>query len=126
MAFTGTPVVKQVTDRQVRITGVSLAQGASGVIVLHPFTTPPGGAVVLPVGFQPHTYEYANVPGLVTLQDSISVLINVAATNVAVAVPIAVVKTGTLPTDFTITVTNPGIIEDPNSAALEIYIFFHD
>lgn len=35
MAFTGSPVIKQVSDRMVRITGLSLAAGESGQIGLH-------------------------------------------------------------------------------------------
>lgn|SRR5512142_35811 len=129
MAFTGTPVVKQVSDGIVRITGgeggLSLAAGASGVIVLHGAVTPPPGAIILPVSFQPHTYEFSNIPGgLVTLQDSIDVSNQPAAPGTATAIPVATVKTGTTPADFAITLTNThGATATPN---LEIYVKFHD
>lgn len=128
MAFTGTPVVKQVSDGIVRITagegGLSLAAGASGVIVLHGAVAPPPGAVILPVSFQPHIYEFSNIPGMVTLQDSIDVSNQPAAVGTATAIPVATVKTGTTPADFAITLTNThGATPTPN---LEIYVKFHD
>lgn len=128
MSFTGTPVVKQISDGIVRITagegGLSLAAGASGVIVLHGAVAPPVGAVILPISFQPHPYEFSNIPGLVTLQDSIDVTNQPAAVATATAIPVATVKTGTTPADFAITLTNThGATATPN---LEIYVKFHD
>ena len=53
MAFTGTAVVKKVSDKKIRITGLSLAAGASGDIGLVqnenadvPLTAPMGPAVL--------------------------------------------------------------------------------
>jgi hypothetical protein len=124
MAFTGTAVVKQISDREVRITGVSLAQAASGTIVLHGAVSPPAGSVTLPSSFQPAPYAYGTDTALVSLQDALSIDVRPAATNITVAVPLAVVKTGTTPADFVATLTNPGAVGA--SAALEIYVRFHD
>lgn len=121
MAFTGTATIKQVSDSIVRITGLSLGAGpVSGTIGLH---TETGGApdVVLPVGFQPLTYQYGNVPGLVSLQDSITVDVY-AAGAVTNALQVSVVKTGTTPADFRATVTNSSGSASP---ALEMYVKFH-
>lgn len=124
MAFTGTPVVKQVTDRMVRITGVSLAAAASGVIALHGAVSPPVGAVILPEGFIVGTYDYANTPGVVTLQDAVDVQAKIAATGTTTSVPIATIKTGTTPADFLATLTNGD--DDGATALLEIYVRNHD
>jgi len=128
MAFTGTAVVKQVSDGIVRIAGgeggLSLAAGASGVIVLHGAVTPPVGAVILPVSLQPHPYEFSNIPGVVTLQDSIDVSNQPAAVGTATAIPVATVKSGTTTADFAITLTNTHATTA--TPPLEIYVKFHD
>ncbi len=111
MAFTGTPVVKQVSGNVCRITGISLGLGASGTISLHGGT----GAVKLPAGFQPGPYA------AVTLQDAVDVDAKPAAAG-ATAIPVQVTKTGTTPTDFLATLTNGS---GTNSPALEIYAKFH-
>lgn len=121
MAFTGIATIKQISDREVRITGLSLASGASGTIGLAPAT---GGApdVKLPAAFQPEPYAYGSAT--VQLQDSLEIVAAVAAIGVATAVPIAVVKTGTTPGDFRGTLTNTsGSLASPN---LEIYVKFHE
>src|SRR5262249_35593244 len=103
MAFTGTAVPKQISDSIVRVTGLSLGGGpVSGTIGLHEQT---GVApdVILPIGFQPRTYLYANVPGLVSLQDSIKVDV-IPAGPVVNSLQVDVVKSGTTPADFRITV----------------------
>jgi hypothetical protein len=92
----------------------------SGTIGLHGETgTPP--EVILPVGFQPLTYQYGNVPGLVSLQDSITVEV-AAAGAVTNALQVNVVKTGTTAADFRATVTNSSGSASP---ALEMYVKFH-
>jgi hypothetical protein len=123
MAFTGTPVVKQITDGMVRITGVSLGVAAAGVIMLHGAASPPVGAIVLPEGFIVNTYEYSNTPGLVTLQDCIDVTCKRASTGATTTIPISTVKTGTTHADFRATLTN-GDAEDVTSD-LEIYVRNH-
>jgi hypothetical protein len=97
MAFTGTPVVHYVSDRKVRITGVSLARNVSGTIALHGHAAGPD--VILPAWFQPVVYN--NDHGDVTLQDSIEVTVHLAsATASQVSVAVNVIKTGTTPADF--------------------------
>ena len=121
MAFTGTAVISQVSDRKIRITGLSLAAGASGTIALHSYTGSPTPGVTLPVGFQPDTYT--NSEGAqIQLQDSISIQVNLAAT-VATAVPMFNTKIGTDPTDFLMTVGNGS--GGTASPALEIIVEFH-
>lgn len=119
MAFTGTAVVKQVSDQIVRITGVSLAAGATGTIGLagHTGSTP---NVVLPASFKTEHYAYLgdNVP----FQDCIAVSIEPAeATSNNVLV--APLKSGTTTGDFRITVSNQA---EAASTLLEIYVRFHD
>ena len=120
MAFTGTPVVQQVADNLVRITGVSLAGIASGTIGLATKTTP--AEVSLPEGFQPG--QYSRGDDLVTLQDLVQVSIEYAG---AVDNPVAlsVVKTGTSPADFQIAITNTELAASLASPTLEIYIRGH-
>lgn len=121
MAFTGTATVKQTTDRMVRITGLSLAAGASGTIGLTGATGSAPG-VTLPASFKTLHYVYNGVT--VTFQDCIDLVISNAATGVATAVPISVVKSGTTLADFRITVTNThGSLATP---ALEIVARLHD
>jgi hypothetical protein len=121
MAFTGVAVVKQVADNLVRITGISLASaGASGTIGLFPKTVAPN--VRLPEGLKAHADSRPS--GDVSLQDSIQVEIN-NTSNAAVAQPIQVVKTGTKPEDFVITLTNNSAVEGGDSGLLEIYVRWH-
>ncbi len=119
MAFTGTAVVQQISDNLVRITGLSLAAGASGTIGLFGNSGTPG--VRLPNSFNPAPYvaENAQVP----LAASLDVSVAPAAVGVATAIPYAVVKAGTGEADFVATVTNThGSLASPN---LEIYVRFH-
>lgn len=107
----------------VRITGVSLDGAASGVIMLHGAVSPPAGAIVLPEAFIVNTYEYSNVPGLVTLQDTIDVQTKYAGAGGTI-VPLSTVKTGTTHADFQATITNGDA--EGSTAALEIYVRNHD
>lgn len=120
MAFTGTAVVTQVSDRKIRITGLSLAGSAVGTISLSGGT----GEVLMPGGFQPVPYSLPGASGPVTvaLQDSVEVNL-VPVTSITTLVPIEVVKTGTTPVDFLITLTNT--TSATTSALQEIYIEFH-
>ena len=121
MAFTGTAVVTQISDRLVRITGLALDAGASGTIGLNGATgTAPG--VELPEAFKTMHYKYngVNIP----FADAIEVTAAPAATGVASAIPVSVVKTGTSLADFRATLTNThGTLATPN---LEIMVRFHE
>ncbi len=122
MAFTGTAVVKQISDRLVRITGLSLAgNNTTGTIGLAAATGSTPG-VTLPEAFKTEHYTFlgSNVP----FQDAIEVTAQVAATGVATAVPIAIVKSGTTTADFRATITNThASLATPN---LEIMVRFHE
>lgn len=121
MAFTGAATIKMVSDRMVRITGLSLAsEGVTGTIGLHEKTVP--ADVTLPAAFQPRKYEDAATP--VALQDSISVRINYVNSG-ATLQAIQQVKTGTTPEDFVATLTNNAAVEGGDSGELEIYVEFH-
>lgn len=119
MAFTGSATVTLVADGLVRITGLSLAGAAAGTIGLFEKTVAAG--VTLPAAFKPRTYVSANNTQ-VTLIDDIEITMNVV-TSVTTLVPIQVVKTGTTPLDFVITMTNTTVATA--SAGLEIYIRHH-
>jgi hypothetical protein len=121
MAFTGTAVVKQVSDRIVRITGLSLASAAAGTIGLTGATgTAPG--VTLPASFKTEHYTFGTVN--VPFADAIEVTAQPAAVGTATAIPIAIVKTGTSLADFRATITNThGSIATAN---LEIVVKFHE
>lgn len=127
MAFTGTPVIEQISDRCVRVTGVSLATAATGVIQLAAGTT--GGAVLLPASFKPVPYKYDPTGNTVSLQESVRVTV-VPVTTVGTAgltLPVSVVKTGTTNANFTITFTNTTSAGGAaSSSGMEIYIEFRD
>jgi hypothetical protein len=119
MAFSGTPVVKQVSDRIVRITDVSLGAGANGTIGLFGATgTAPN--IRLPESFKAAPYTYGD--DVVELQDSLDVTAepNEVTGDVQYAV---VTKTGTTAADFRATINNPFGSATP---LLEIYIKFHE
>lgn len=117
MAFTGVAVIKMVSDRLVRITGLSIANGANGTIGLHEKTVAPDER--LPAAFQPRRYEDSSSP--VALQDSIKVWFAYTDPG-AVVMPVGVVKAGTTPEDFVATLSNAGAAD---SGELEIWVEFH-
>lgn len=118
MAFTGSAVITQISERKVRITGLSLAGAAVGTLALSTGTT--GGAVLLPAQFQPKPYnEFGAIVGLI---DSVQVSI-LPAGSVTTLVPIQCVKTGVTDELFLITLTNTTTATA--SAALEIYVEWH-
>lgn len=112
MAFTGAPVVQKVTDRCWRITGVSLAPGASGTVQFSDAPILSGPAIVAP-DWQPYSED-----GLVSLQDMVQVDVKDAGAA-AVASAISVVKAGSTHQDFVATLTNNGGATTPS---LEIYV----
>jgi hypothetical protein len=93
----------------------------------------PGDSTVT-IGFSDHSLPLADLSmvapewqpyeldGVVSLQDSVLVHNPVPTTDVSVAVPISVVKTGTTHLDFEIAIRNETASEGNPSAALEIYI----
>jgi hypothetical protein len=113
MAFTGVAVVTKITDGLVRITGLSLAFGAAGTISLFEGA----GTVKLP--------DACNwgPDGDVDLVEAIQVYMNPVTDVSNFAIPIRVVKTGTVPTTWLATLTNDAAATD--SAGLEIYVRFH-
>lgn len=117
MAFTGSPVVQMISESECRITGVSLAGAAAGVIALSGHAAGPD--VRLPAHFKP--VEYTGPDGtLVDLIQSLDVTVKNAATGIATPVPFAVVKTGADPTTWVATITNlTGGTASPN---VEIYV----
>ncbi len=121
MAFIGTAVVKQIADRLVRITGLSLASGQAGTIALAGATGATPG-VTLPATFKTEHYAYlsSNVPFI----DAIEVTAAPAAVGTAVAIPVAVVKTGTTLADFRATITNTHA--STATPDLEIMVRFHE
>lgn len=118
MAFTGTATIKQISDSIVRITGLSLANGASGTVALsaHTGATPD---VVLPDSFK--TVHYAYLGSNVPFQDMLQADVVAAAGAASFQLP-AVIKSGTTTQDFRFTFTNAFASATP---ALEIYIKLH-
>jgi hypothetical protein len=120
MAFTGVPVLEQISDRCVRITGVSLAALASGSLGLFNTTVP--NAVPLPDAFNPKPYDYQ--ASLISIVESVRVTVNPnGAAQAATVVPVRVVKTGS-GVGFSIAFTNDDAVAA--TSALEIYVEFRD
>lgn len=103
MAFTGSPVVVQLNDQEIRITGVDLQPLAAGTIGLFGAS---GGApdITLPATFKSAAYTFRAVA--VGLQDAVNVTINPASAGALTNLQPSVAKTGTTVADFRITVTN--------------------
>jgi|SRR5262245_11223323 len=118
MAFIGTATVVQVSDSIVRITGLSLAAGASGIIGLADHT---GAAVdvALPDSFNPRPYEYGG--SVVGLSDIIHVTAEPAATGSSFQ-PASVAKSGSTTASWRATLSNGFGSGTPT---LEIYVKIH-
>lgn len=120
MAFTGTAVIKQVSDSIIRITGLSLASTANGTIGLFGASPTPG--VELPDTFNVEHYKVNGHD--VSFSDAIDVTVKAAETSVAQSIPVAVVKSGTTVADWKATLTNThASLATPD---LEIYVKFHN
>ena len=117
MAFTGVAVVKMISDRKARITGLSLAAAATGTISLLGGT----GAVKLPASAQWNRYNNAEGQQ-VELDEAVQVTVVKAEAGLATTEAVAIVKTGDGPVDFLITLSNP---DAAASGAMEIYVEFH-
>ncbi len=112
MAFTGSATIKKITDSLCRVTGLSLAAGASGTIGLFGG----GGEVDLP---EDPTKGWQGF-GDVTLQDSVQVTVNPVTDVAGYDEALRVVKSGTVQDDFLVTITNDdGDVATPD---LEIYV----
>jgi hypothetical protein len=119
MAFTGVAAITKISDRKFRITGLSLAAGASGDIGL--VQNANADVQLTAPGWD--RYETSGVGGgLVELDDAIEVRYCVAEAALAVTEPLSIVKSGNGPADFLATLTNP---DAAASGALEIYVEFH-
>ena len=123
MAFTGSAVIKKVSDRKFRITGLSLAGAAAGTISL----AEGAGAVLIdaPKEVWGPYVSSGEQGGGVTLQDAIECHVipaDAAATAAVGSQTPAIVKTGTDAADFLVTLTNRGVVA---SGALEIVVQFH-
>lgn len=114
MAFTGTPVVKQTTDRKVRITGPTLAADATGTIGLFGDT---GADIQLPEAFEPKPSSYNGAD--LALADVIEARTPIPTTDVTAPVPISVSKGGT---PFRISYHNDLAGGGATSGLLELWI----
>ena len=124
MAFTGSAVIKQVSDGKFRVTGLSLAGGASGTIS---FEEGAGDVKIEPPGGWGPYKSSGEQGGAVSLQDAVECRVipaDAAATAAVGSQRPAVVKTGTKASDFLITLTNRNTGE-VSSGGLEFYIEFH-
>lgn len=122
MAFTGTAVITKVSESKFRITGLSLAGAAAGTISLSGGT---GAVKVDAPQWQP--FQSSGLQGgNVDLSESVECIVipaDVAATAAIGAQTPAVVKTGTTPSDFLVTITNRNAASAA-SGGLEIYLTF--
>lgn len=120
MAFTGAATIKKISDNLFRITGVSLGIGAAGTIALSQNAAASEVDITAP-GWE--KYDSVGLHGgTVSLAEAVSVTVNdidVAGTTVE---PVVIVKTGTVPTDFLITLTNR---DAAATGTLEIYVRYH-
>ena len=117
MAFGGVAVVNQISDRVVRITGLTLANAATGTIAL---SNGPASDVNLPATFTPQ--EIPSVAGDPSVVDTITDRTRVSIQQTAAAAtgqPYHVQKNGVGQTTFQIAITNDGAA---GSGALEIYV----
>lgn len=100
MAFTGTPTIVQVSARCVKITGLSLGNGAAGTIGLTPGGT---GEVDLPASYKP---QQEGTPfGTVDLAEGHLVTINSAGAATTPSVRVTY-SNPTNPLTFLMTLTN--------------------
>ena len=110
MAFTGSPTFYEVSDRVIRVTGLSLAAGATGVIGLF------GGAaeISLPDGFKPTPYRD------IDLAESVEVSFNSDANPAAAVFPSVSIRKQASP--FQASFVNGG---GAPSGSIEIWMRFH-
>ncbi len=102
MAFTGSAVVTQISEKECVIRGLSLAGAAAGTISLFDGTV--AGGVVLPEAFNPKQYTFNSVD--VSLVDAIEVTEEPAVTAVTTRIPIRILAVGATPQTWLCTLTN--------------------
>jgi hypothetical protein len=124
MPFGGVPVIQQINDHTVRITGVDLASnvvvpGNNGTIAL---AGGPAADITLPATFKAHVGSYGG--NSVGLQESIDININPVSINILTNLQPSVAKTGGVAdvSDFLITITN--LSATLTTQTLEIVIAF--
>lgn len=117
MAFGGAATIQQVSDKIFRVTGLTLAGGASGTLSL------PGGAGDVKLTGDSAKWGAYKLQGAIAvgLQDAVQVAINHSA-DVATAIAYTITKAGTTNADFLITLKNATATAGP---AMEIYITYH-
>ncbi len=118
---------KMVGTNLVRVLIDSMRSGASIKIGLHAFAGSPAPDLTLPRDFQPNTYsdDFGGGSVKVYLQDSIQVWPkNYLQSGGGTAHPLEIVKTGTTPADFLITITN-NAVDELTTGNLELYVRFH-
>ena len=119
MAFTGTAAIALPSSGLVRITGLSLAASAAGTISLSGGT----GAVKTPTSVQWTPYAGEDDDNdQITLNESVYVSVKPVDTLTA-ALQVSQVKSGTIPSDFLVTLTNDDAVNA--TPALEIWLRFH-
>ncbi len=119
MAFTGTAVIQQISDSVVRITGLSLANAASGTISL----AAGAGDVKMPASYDPRPYSHSQTSGtgaLLTVDLAEAIEVGISADTAVTVAPAIQVEKAASP--FLITLTNGGAAA---SGGLEIYVRFN-
>lgn len=122
MAFTGTATITKVTESKFRITGVKLLGTDAGTISLRAGA----GAVKLDAAEWGQYRSSGQQGGAVDLSEAVQCVVIPADSTIAPLLGSqspAIVKTGTTPSDFLITVSGRrGVTDD--SGNLEIYVQF--
>jgi hypothetical protein len=123
MAFTGTATIQQISDRIVRLTGLSLSGGGAQGTISLANATGSAADVKLPASFLTEHYVYPPGGASVPFQACIMVDVNNVLTTAGDFGVISFVKSGTTTQDFRITLRNSSASA---SAGLEIYVKFHE
>jgi hypothetical protein len=117
MSFTGTPSILQISDKEIVITGLSLASDASGTIGLFQSILSP--QVRLPQSFVAEPYEYQG--GHVRMVDHVQVSFTLGLTpggftNLMPSVQLS----GSIPEDFEIHITNTNTTEPTQPLTIHV------
>lgn len=124
MAFVGTPVVTQVTDAMVRISGISLNEQTSGTIGLFGCLATPD--IVLPEAFSPRLYSYQGPGHVLSLADVVDVTAHFISQVGSPAGSVAVGKIGSTVANFEIQIASPAYQDvEAGNPQIEIYIRYH-
>jgi len=121
MSFIGTPVITQITDAMVRITGISLAEINTGTIGLFGSLATPD--IVLPEAFNPKPYTYqGHVLGIADVVDVSAHFVSQLGNPRG---SLAIGKTGTTPQNFQISIASP-LFDEAGQPGIEIYVRYHE